>query len=67
MKDIIFLGKDTSDSFILKQLKESANYKVRKTSTLKEAQKAIATENPDFVLFSGKIKLDPEGNYVLEF
>lgn len=66
MKDILLVGNDSEETTVLKHLHNSTKYKVKKTKSLKEAEKIIGSLNPDFVLCAGRINIDKEGKYVLE-
>lgn len=66
MKKIVLVGNDREESTVLKHLQSSSKYEIRKAKSLEKAEKIIGTLNPDFVLCSGKLNIDEEGNYVLE-
>lgn len=66
MKDIVFLGNLDRENSILKKILNSTKYKVKKTQNVYEAEKLINRLNPDFVLCSGKIRINSEGKYFIE-
>lgn len=64
MKEIVLLGTHLEKS--LKFLSNATKYKIKQTDDLEEAAKAIVQLDPDFVLCSGKINVDGDGNYFIE-
>ena len=66
MKQIVLVGNDREESTVLKHLRNSSKYKIKKAESLEIAEEIIGDLNPDFVLCSGKINIDEEGNYILE-
>lgn len=60
----MLLGNHLEES--LKFLLNATKYKIKQTNDLEEAAKAIVQLDPDFVLCSGKINIDAEGNYFIE-
>jgi hypothetical protein len=66
LKEIVLLSDDNFDSTVLKSIKHSPNYNIKKTKNPEEIPKILQKLKPDFILFSGKIKINAEGKYYLE-
>jgi len=66
MKKILLLGheKDLGDG--LSQRINRRGYSIQQTMNLNKALRVLKFSSPDFVLCTGKIKIDSDGNYYLE-
>ena len=65
LKEIILLGKARKSTF-MDYITNSCKFKIRRLKKIEEANKVIDKANPDFVLCSGRIKMDADGKYYLE-
>ena len=65
MKEIILLGKLQNTTF-MNYLTRSPKFKINTLDEIDTADRVINKKNPDFVLCSGRIRIDEEGNYYLE-
>jgi len=64
LKEIILLGN--ADIETLKRLENSPHYTFKKTQNIDKAEKLIHRREPDFVLCSGTIKVNPDGSYFID-
>jgi len=64
LKEIFLVGNGDSD--MLKKLQNSPHFKIQKTQNPQKAEKLIKKCDPDFVLCSGTIQIDRDGNYYIE-
>jgi hypothetical protein len=65
LKEIILLGKARKSTF-MDYITNSSKFKIRRLNKIEAANKVIDKTNPDFVLCSGRIRVDADGNYYLE-
>ncbi len=66
MKRIVLLGSDKNFGQRLKARINKKGYSVKQIENLEKLNSLLKTDSPEFVVCSGKIKIDPEGNYYLE-
>lgn len=66
MKKVLLLGreKDLGDGFSRRM--NIRGYSIRETQNLMKALRIVKSNEPDFVLCTGKIQKDSEGNYYLD-
>ena len=65
MKEIILVGK-FDGSALLQYVTHSSKYKVRTATDVQDMEKLLKQCDPDFVLCTGRIKQNPDGQYFLE-
>ena len=66
MKRIVLLGKDKNFGQRLKAKIKKKGYSVKQIENLEKLNNLLKTVSPEYVVCSGKIKIDSEGNYYLE-
>jgi len=66
MKKILLIGheKDLGDKLSRRFYRKG--YSIQQTLNLNKALRVLKFNTPDFVLCTGKIKMDSDGNYYLE-
>ncbi|HDI52369.1 hypothetical protein DRP98_06375 [candidate division KSB1 bacterium] len=67
MKEVLILGNEEAICYDLTQRMHSHGFKVRRTKNLRKAWRILKDSSPDFVICAGKIGLDAEGSYYIEF
>lgn len=66
MKKIWLLGRREGLSTGLSRRMSMRGYSVRQIQDVKELKKLLRNNSPDFVLCTGRIQIDDNGNYYLE-
>ena len=66
MKKILLLGKEKDLGDGLTRRMNAKGYSIREAKNLHKALRLLKRNAPDFVLCTGKIKIDSEGKYYLE-
>ena len=66
MKKILLLGREKDLGDRLSQRMNARGYSIKHTVNPNKALRLIKGNSPDFVLCTGKIQQDSEGNYYLE-
>ncbi len=66
MKKILLLGQQKDLGKRLSQRMNLRGFSIKEMPNLKKALRSLKTSSPDFVLCTGKIQIDSEGNYYLE-
>lgn len=66
MKKILLLLDQDSDSTAMDNLAELADVDLVKTRNANRALRLLRRHTPDFVLFTGRIRQQENGRYILE-
>ena len=66
MKKVLLLGREKDLGDGLSQRMNVRGYSIRETQNFMKALRIVKSNEPDFVLCTGKIQQDSEGNYYLD-
>ena len=66
MKKILLLGHQKDLEEGLSQRLNMRGFSIKEMPNLKKALRSLKSSSPDFVLCTGKIQIDSDGNYYLE-
>lgn len=66
MKKVLLLGRQKNLGDGLSQRMSIRGYSIIETLNLHKALRLLRNNSPDFVLCTGKIQKDPDGNYYLD-
>ena len=67
MKKVLVLGDQQKLGRSLTQKISKKGYKIKCTKNLGKAKKFKEEQEPDFILFAGKIGVNPDGTFYFEF
>ncbi len=67
MKKVLLLGDQEEFDSSLTQKISNKGFKVKCTKNLRKAKQFKEEQEPDFILFAGKIGINPDGTFYFEF
>ncbi|GBD92524.1 hypothetical protein BMS3Abin05_00096 [bacterium BMS3Abin05] len=67
MKKILILGSNQGFGQSLSNKMKNKGYKIKCTRNIKKAQQYKEEQNPNFILFTGKMGINKDGTFYFEF